>query len=375
MCLNLMASYACAQHSACQQVLASKCCFAETKDCDPRCQWALKKYLNPTGLGVAHVFTDLGEFGRSMPPYCVGHGRHCWVPQVDVDMTGTPCQDFSQQGHREGPQGKQMWVFLAWVAAVLASDAAVVIHENVPQFWVELLVQHLGMKYHIYSMLVDCNDMGFGLISRQRRYSILYHKLKTNVRHSPVAVYGMLRQKCNSHMHRLACTPMDCFLASPDEVAGEMAMAAQSKNMPLHAALACPGLLFSPSEASHLEFYIMAWTSKYGSHPMFCPWAVFNLGDNPAKGYLTWSAASGKIPGLRTGGHKLWVPWLGRWLTALELLGAMGLPVYPELAEAARVKQWTVQPGVNPRHMLGNMMHVSSAGAVLAVALACVQII
>ena len=140
--------------------------------------------------------SDLGEFGRGMPPYCVGHGRHCWVPPVDVDMTGTPCQEFSQQGLREGPQGKQMWVFLAWVAAVLASDAAVVIHENVPQFWVELLVQHLGVKYHIYSMLVDCNDFGFGLISRQRRYSILYHKLKTNVRHSPVAVYGMLRQKC-----------------------------------------------------------------------------------------------------------------------------------------------------------------------------------
>ena len=107
---------------------------------------------------------------------------------------------------------------------------------------------------------------------------------------------------------------------------------------------------------------------------MFCPWAVFNLGDNPAKGYLTWSAASGKIPGLRTGGRKLWVPWLGRWLTALELLGAMGLPVYPELAEAAKVKQWTVQPGINPRHMLGNMMHVSSAGAVLAVAWACARV-
>lgn len=58
------------------------------------------------------------------------------------------------------PTGKQQGVFLAWVAAVLTSDAAVVIHEGIPQLWIALHAQHRGMHCHIYRIMLNCTGPG-----------------------------------------------------------------------------------------------------------------------------------------------------------------------------------------------------------------------
>lgn len=131
-------------------------------------------------------------------------------------------------------------------------------------------------------------------------------------------------------------------------------------------------MLLTQGERERLLAYVELWIVKFGKHPNECPWAVFNLRDNPASGYVTWSAL-GRIPGLRTGQQKLWVPCLNRWLTNKELLAAMGAPVYPQLAMAAGVPLMEVAPGADAWHMLGNMMHIASVGVAMFVAMVSAQ--
>jgi len=75
----------------------------------------------------------------------------------------------------------------------MALDIAVIVHENVPQFDVHALISVFGQKYIIYSFLVDCSDVGFYLISRKRRFTIMYHKTKAIVQASPVWLHSKVK--------------------------------------------------------------------------------------------------------------------------------------------------------------------------------------
>jgi hypothetical protein len=147
------------------------------------------------------------------------------------------------------------------------------------------------------------------------------------------------------------------------------------RGISVHEAMQDMAMLLSPGEAQRLAAYEELWLHRFGQPACSCDWAIFNLADNPDGGFTTWSAASGRIPGLRTHNAKYWVPFLGRWLTNKELLAAMGVPVYPSLANAACVPVVAVTPGPAARHMLGNMMHIASVGSVIACALACGQLV
>ena len=130
-------------------------------------------------------------------------------------------------------------------------------------------------------------------------------------------------------------------------------------------------MLLSPGEHRRLLVYMAMWAERFGQDSSSDQRAVFNLADNPEAGYVTWSGASGRIPGLRTNGGKLWVPYLGRWPTTKEQLAAMGVPVYECLAIAAGVPCVPVNPGPEARLMLGNMMHIASVGTAILIALSC----
>ena len=129
------------------------------EDINPGCQRFLKVQTNPDGCSQAHVFLNLFDLLQSAShghermlsthAPCCGHGLMCQVPRPDFDVTGTPCQDFSPAGQHRGPWGPQMAIFLAWVHIVLAIAIPVVLHENVPQFWVSLLEQFMGHAYFV----------------------------------------------------------------------------------------------------------------------------------------------------------------------------------------------------------------------------------
>jgi hypothetical protein len=258
---------------------------------------------------------------------------------------------------------------------MLSEDVPVIVHENVPQFEVEALTMLMQHKYLIFTLIVDCAALGFRLISRKRRFTIMYHRTKTRLACSPVWLHTQLVQAMAWDIGRTACRICDCFLADVPEIAHEIAEACLAKGIALDQAMKDMTLLLTPGESERLHLYLEAWVARVGVPADLCWWAVFNLADNPGAGYTTWSAASGRIPGLRTHNAKLWVPYLGRWLTNRELLACMGVPVYRHLAEAAQVSQVHVRPGSDSRHMLGNMMHVAAVGSVMAAAMAsCVLI-
>ena len=296
----------------------------------------------------------------------------CRVPCSDFDVTGTPCQDFSPAGQHRGPLGPQMIIFLAWVQIVLAMSVPVVLHENVPQFWVTLLDQFMSHAYIIVSLVMDCGDVGFPLISRRRRYTIMYHRSRVVVTHDPSIVYARLCSAMAASMCS-AWSLSDCWLADDNEVMMEIDCLCRSRHMPVAFALHNMAMLLSPGEQRRLFVYTAMWAKRFGQPCSTDQRAVFNLADNPEAGYVTWSGASGRIPGLRTNGGKLWVPYLRRWLTTKEQLAAMGVPVYPCLAIAAGVPCIKVHPGPDARLMLGNMMHIASVGCAMLVALSFAQ--
>ena len=301
---------------------------------------------------------------------CCGHGLMCAVPWPDFDVTGTPCQDFSPAGKHRGPWGPQMPIFLAWVQIVLAMAIPVVLHENVPQFWVSLLEQFMGHAYFVFSIVMDCGDVGFPLISKRRRYTIMYNRSRVQVTQDPSKVYASLCAYMARTIH-IAWSLSDCWLADDNEVLMEIEGLCQTRNLPAAFALHHMAMLLSPGEHRRLIAYMAMWSDRFGHCSTTDKRAVFNLADNPEAGYVTWSGASGRIPGLRTNGGKLWVPYLGRWLTTKEQLAAMGVPVYSCLAMAAGVPCVPVHPGHEAKLMLGNMMHIASVGTAMLVALSC----
>lgn len=342
-------------------------------------------------MPTSHVFMDLFDMISSGPAggvygsvystsmtamaRCRMHNIWCRPPPCDLDVTGTPCQDFAPNGNRLGTNGPQWPVFLAWVSVILAQQVRVVVHENVPQFLVEALQALVEHQYWVFTLLVDCESLGFRLISRKRRFTVLYHRTRTCVLRSPAWLYEHVVQVLALALSHTAWQISDCFLASAEEVVLEIAKPCFQKSVAVAAAMRDMTLLLSVHEEQRLAVYLQHWAAKFGTPACCCTWAVFNLGDNPGAGFFTWSATSGRIPGLRTQNAKYWVPFLARWLTNKELLACMGLPVYESLALAAGVPQVFVSPGPEARHMLGNMMHVASVGTVMAVALACCKFV
>ena len=56
--------------------------------------------------------------GVTLAP-CYGHGLSCQPQACDLDVTGTPCQDFAPNGHRLGVHGPQWSVCVAWMSLML----------------------------------------------------------------------------------------------------------------------------------------------------------------------------------------------------------------------------------------------------------------
>ena len=85
---------------------------------------------------------------------CAAHNAHCEVPRCDVDMTGTPCQDYSRAGSRHGLiAGTRFAVIWSWMHIMLTVQPPVIIHENVVGF-PENIIQHLFQE--LYSIHAVC---------------------------------------------------------------------------------------------------------------------------------------------------------------------------------------------------------------------------
>ena len=293
----------------------------------------------------------------------------CSFPFGLLSIQGTPCQDYSRAGSRNGLfSGTRFSIIWSWIQIMLQAQPALIIHENVIGFPTSILQVLFHDCYWVYILQVDAEDSGFSLVSRPRVYVIMYHKLKTRMIRSPQHTYAIL--KGATEWSNIAVSDISaCFLATAEEFSEEISDLASQLRVPLSLAMANPSLLLTPGELQRLEAYINLYIQTFGSHPVFDRSCIFNLADNPLM-RCSWSAHSKRLPCFRTNAGKQWSCFLNRWLTARELLASMGVPVYPALAETAGVPLIHVQAGSQAMKMLGNMFHVATAGSVLLSALA-----
>ena len=300
---------------------------------------------------------------------CLRHGggdlHECRVPAVDLEVAGLPCTDFSSAGLRVAEQGPTLLVHLAWARKMLLEQPALILHENVPLYPAELLEEHLGAVYHLYTFLVSPADAGFSLQSRRRRYTILVHKTKAILTHDPYETYGRL----SAALQVTTTTPANALLATAEDIACEVQHLCAARGLPPPPAGTSLEYLLHARERSALALYHTMWRSRFGSVPEEVPWCLFFLGDNPSK-RATWSA-NASMPSQRLNGGLLWSPGLKRMVTGKERLAAMGFPSFPRLAAAAGVTELAALSPAEATRACGNAMHVASVGLMLLVLLSC----
>ena len=384
-------------------------------------------------LPVAHIFGDIvsllsvgtlnldWDFQRKtqvmmsatafVTGWCYKCGKYCPYFTSDIDTSGSPCQDWSSAGLGLGVEGKRIHLFLAWVRLHLIWETSVIIHENVTNFDIALLQYFMGSMYHIFC--VDCGpeDVGFPWCRRLRRYVALVHKGKMRVLHNPEILF---RRVC-FHLQHLASVE-DLFHADHEEVQAEVLSLARDRRMTVFmsgtfmaravdplarvvdpqsgqqvsmaravvsgqqvsmARAVNPFSVLTQDERDHLRSYSQLWVERFGSDPAGHLGLVLNLGDNPAAGWITWSAPSSRqstfcIPTLRRGWTVLWLPALMRWLTVRERLLMMGFPAYPNVADVYRLPSTFSLPWHIAKQTIGNGMHLANVGVWQAVVAASV---
>ena len=107
--------------------------------------------------------------------YCGVHQRKYQCRRAMLHAAGTPCVAWSSQGQRVGTSGPTMLAFAAWVGQRLLLQEDAILHDNVPEFNVEVLKKIFEDMYIIESIVVCCSALGQPA-ERRRRLTWLRHK-------------------------------------------------------------------------------------------------------------------------------------------------------------------------------------------------------
>ena len=111
-----------------------------------------------------------------------------------------------------------------------------------------------------------------------------------------------------------------------------------------------------------------AFVERFQSDPNETDDLVYFLGDNPDYCH-TWSAISQRVPCFRMNNGLMWFPKFKRFMTAVDKLTAVGMPVCPKYAEALAVHPIGVRDPHRADMLSGNMMSLSSVTIMQLVAL------
>ena len=382
--------------------------FTFSCDVDEMCHDVLRAY------GSGHIFGDIiamlgiREFDTSWTfarkcrsilaaparnvAWCFKCGGHCHVAMGDIDTSGSPCQDWSSAGRGEQHHGKRIHCLLAWMRLHLIAQTAVLIHENVIGFNIDLLFKFMGHMYYIFSVEAGPEDVGWSCCKRPRVYIALLHRAKTRLLADPVMIFHAVCQ------HLRARAPLrirDCLIAAEQEIRYEelnlaalrsgVAAASLRSRWAVPARLGRLAYVLSQGEVDRCHEYARLYFYRTGLAATSDVDLVCNLGDNPAGGWLTWSApplqmlgctspAVHRLPTLRRNWTVQWLPAHGRWLMGSERLVSMGFPATTLLAQRYGLSGQFVLPWAY-RHLLGNGMHMANIGVWQACVAACVEVV
>lgn len=353
---------------------------------------------------------------------CLLHRRDCFCERADIHVAGPPCVDFSAVGKRQGVQGPTLLPFLVWVAQRLRLQEPVILHENVPQFAVELLAQFFSQEYIIQSSVFNAFELGHAC-DRERRLTWLLHK--AHVRAPLINWPGALplfRRRC--------AMTWEAYLVSEDAEQGrelEWALARQRQRKggeeaeeaqaaspgskwsrsptasPSHRARSCqPEHPRAPTSRRRLELLLEGSTAHPGPLPpprprpgdlrflqaltpmekrylddyyTLCPtkYGVVQLNQNPLL-HPMHNHGRPVLQCIVKSNHLLFSLEHQRWLTNTELLLALAFPAVPAFAphgEQCSFSEPREHRGFTPRkchivaQQVGNSMNVNAIGAAL----------
>ena len=348
---------------------------------DQVCQQVLLRYT------ACHVYTDLMDMMSTVPGHiesapgfgqkvrlsrstavrltarcCRCQGR-CFVRVGDIDTSGSPCQDWSRAGSRRGELGPRAHLLLLWVRWHRVMETPIIIHENVKGFDLSLLTALLGDMYRMSHVVVGPEHVGWPCCRRPRIYVALFHRRKVKLLCDPSWLFWQLSPRLRTFLR-----VRDCLIARVGEVFEEGQQRATSARTRGPWAAAATGQChpLTAFEDQRLTYYCKLWSRSFGTNPWLESDLIFNLGDNPDGGWVTWSApgpsdSMHRVPTFRRKWTAQWLPSKNRWLTTSERCVCMGFPASTELAVClGLVGQY--QLSWHQRHTVGNAMHLANVG-------------
>ncbi len=219
----------------------------------------------------------------------------------------------------------------------------VVIHENVPAFFTNILVLLLGRWYDLDTAVL--RPLPPFPVRRTRQYTILVLRDQVKLARSwgktAEQLEAFARQRCR--VSGLALSVEDLFVARPP-VSMTFALTARQRQ----------------------------WLEEYTQK--FPETKVYDLCQNPAV-FARISDAAHHLPTITRNAGRFYSVARGRWLLPSELMLANGMPVAPWAAElaGASLRRHLIEDfgTVAQTNFAGNAMHLVSIQSALAFVLAC----
>ena len=186
--------------------------------------------------------------------WCFRCDQWCQCVGSDVDTSGPPCKDFSFANRgRQGLNGPWIYCLLAWCRFHRCWQTPIIIHENVPQCVIAVLIDLMGDIYDVISVPIIPGDVGFQFAGRKRLYIAMVHKRKATILHDIGWVFAIVSRALRNHNQaRLR----DALLASREESIEDAEFVETLRKLPAQARRSngdCTSVL-NPYELRRLRF-------------------------------------------------------------------------------------------------------------------------
>eukprot|EP00435_Cladocopium_sp_Y103_P041520 s43_g11.t1 len=331
------------------------CIFEDILAFVPSLTWEEVRDLSPEQR-FAKVRAHFRPEGRHR---CSRHGSWCQCVRSDFDFSGSPCQPYSARGKQLGLADQRSLLFFVWMVILLHYRPTIAIHECTPRFFTSLLDQFMAQYYYIHHLNTSPEAFGWTCIRRERVFSILVLKERTQILGNIPDVYTEI---CRQIRSRQPGFPISSLLT-----ANEMSLLEEENCCRRKRKLALLrrksddwSYLLTPKQKDYVAKYNELWWDQVKTDPQLDSGCVYDLSQNPAF-CKVWSGQERRLPTLRKAGYILWAPRLRRWLIREEIALAHGFPVTETTARASqtpvrvtRFYQSCAGGGHPPRLLLGH---------------------
>lgn len=246
-----------------------------------------------------------------------------------MDISGSPCTDYSPVGSQHGIQGKTGKLLFGWLALMKTLGVSILVHENVKNFNIQHTLDILGEEdWSVVSLKFQPADAGYAGVSRPRRYDILYKKTVFALVADPHAILKRITRTLSQHQ----VPPSEFFIDTTEGLRAEMLRSTQRECLASLEATLDGG----PPLEHLLDKYTDNWSAFLSDWELknleayiarFPDGSFFALGQSASK-WPTTQTSSGAMPCFRRNGtDKIWSVKHCRWATPREKCAAMGWPI------------------------------------------------